>query len=292
MRTIHYVAPSVWAWRVGPRGRKWQSFVDHVLALLPFEPPYMVEAAGMTCDFVGHPVVSEPQATEAESRAFRDTHGIGAAPLILVLPGSRRAEVARLAPIFGESLRATLAKTPKARIVVPAADAVASAVLDAVATWPGNPIVLDPRGAPEALRTKRAAFAADRPRACSLGHGLAGTCGLGDAHGHRLRHELVFLGGDEPDAEGRHGDPGEPRQRDPRRARISRPRLQARSHRQGPHHAPDRPGRPNAQRAAMQDVMQKLGAGADPPGLRAARSVIQAISAVRQEADLPANADQ
>ena len=56
LKVVHYVAPSVWAWRP-ERAVKMAKSVDHVLALLPFEPSYM-EAAGMTCDFVGHPVVS------------------------------------------------------------------------------------------------------------------------------------------------------------------------------------------------------------------------------------------
>lgn len=94
IRTVHYVAPSVWAWRPG-RAARMARVIDHVLALLPFEPPYM-EAAGMDCDFVGHPVVAEPQATEAEAGDFRARHGIGEAPLLLALPGSRRGEVARL----------------------------------------------------------------------------------------------------------------------------------------------------------------------------------------------------
>jgi len=59
IRTVHYVAPSVWAWRPG-RAKKMAKVIDHVLALLPFEPPYM-EATGMECDFVGHPVVAEPR---------------------------------------------------------------------------------------------------------------------------------------------------------------------------------------------------------------------------------------
>ena len=68
IRTIHYVAPSVWAWRPG-RARHMARFVDHVLALLPFEPPYMT-AAGMSCDFVGHPVAGQaaPPAAEGEAR--------------------------------------------------------------------------------------------------------------------------------------------------------------------------------------------------------------------------------
>ena len=67
-KTIHYVAPSVWAWRPG-RAAKMARVIDHVLALLPFEPPYMT-AAGMTCDFVGHPVTAEPIATAAASTSL------------------------------------------------------------------------------------------------------------------------------------------------------------------------------------------------------------------------------
>ena len=82
VHTVHYVAPSVWAWRPG-RAAKMAPVIDHVLALLPFEPPYM-EAAGMDCDFVGHPVVAEPLATEAEIAMLRlqrepDT-GVSAGP--------------------------------------------------------------------------------------------------------------------------------------------------------------------------------------------------------------------
>ncbi|MXQ07207.1 lipid-A-disaccharide synthase [Alphaproteobacteria bacterium GH1-50] len=166
IRTVHYVAPSVWAWRAG-RAAKMAKSIDHVLALLPFEPPYM-EAEGMRCDFVGHPIVAEPVASMAEADAFRKGKGIGDAPMLVVLPGSRRAEVGRLAPIFGEALRVVLGQVPKARVVVPAARPVASAVIEAVATWPGAPIVLDPRGDPQADRMKRAAFrAADAALAAS-----------------------------------------------------------------------------------------------------------------------------
>lgn len=78
IRTVHYVAPTVWAWRSG-RAAKMAKVIDHVLALFPFEPPYM-EAAGMECDFVGHPVVAERIATQTEADAFRALHGIGDKP--------------------------------------------------------------------------------------------------------------------------------------------------------------------------------------------------------------------
>jgi len=92
-KIIHYVAPSVWAWKP-KRAEKMAAHVDHVLALLPFEPPYM-QAAGMSCDFVGHPVVSEaPPDPAAVARLQAD------GPLITLLPGSRLGEITRLAPLF------------------------------------------------------------------------------------------------------------------------------------------------------------------------------------------------
>ena len=156
MRCIHYVAPSVWAWRAS-RAEKMARYTDHVLALLPFEPPHMTRA-GMTCDFVGHPVVAEPLAGPEDVRAFRAETGTGDAPIVLALPGSRPKEVARLVPVFGEAMHRVLASRPEVRTVVPAAGPVASAVREGIRAWPGEPIVLDPRdGAPE---LKRAAFAA------------------------------------------------------------------------------------------------------------------------------------
>lgn len=161
IRTVHYVAPTVWAWRPG-RARKMARMIDHVLALFSFEPPYM-EAEGMACDFVGHPASTVPRATPGEIAQFRKAHGLSQTnPLVLVLPGSRRGEVGRMAPVFGAAL-AHLAQTrPDMGLVLPAADAVADLVRAEVATWPVQPLVLDPRGSsPEdALSQKRAAFAA------------------------------------------------------------------------------------------------------------------------------------
>ena len=161
IRTVHYVAPSVWAWRPG-RAARMAPHVDQVLALLPFEPPYM-EAAGMRCDFVGHPVVSERQADAAEIAAFRSAHGLGDAPLLLVLPGSRRSELNRLAPIFGAALRDLSARRPDLRLVLPVAPGLEAAARTLTAAWP--PTLLLERPAPQA---KAAAFgAADAALAAS-----------------------------------------------------------------------------------------------------------------------------
>lgn len=154
-RTIHYVAPSVWAWRPG-RAAKMARVIDHVLALLPFEPPYMT-AAGMTCDFVGHPVVAEPLATKAEAAAFREAHGIGAAAqLVVALPGSRRGEVTRLARPFGETLTALVPQTRDLRVILPTPTHLEPLVRSLVADWPGQPVILP---APD-VTTRTAAFAA------------------------------------------------------------------------------------------------------------------------------------
>lgn len=154
---VHYVAPSVWAWRPG-RAKKMARSVDHVLALLPFEPPYM-EAAGMTCDFVGHPVVTETLATKEDAAAFRETENLGDAPLLLVLPGSRRSETSTLLPIFADTVSQVSRARPDMRVLLPAAPGVAEDVISAARAWPGDPVVIDMRR-PDAEPAKRAAFAA------------------------------------------------------------------------------------------------------------------------------------
>jgi len=141
LKTIHYVAPSVWAWRPG-RAAKMALYIDHVLALLPFEPPLMT-AAGMTCDFVGHPVVSEPLAAKTPQDS----------PLILTLPGSRRGEVARLAPVIGETLAQVKAQYPNARVALPTVRGVVDLVRDLCKDWPIQPQII------ENDTEKRAAFA-------------------------------------------------------------------------------------------------------------------------------------
>ncbi|WP_316976357.1 lipid-A-disaccharide synthase [Shumkonia mesophila] len=131
---IHYVAPSVWAWRPG-RARKIAGFLDHLLALLPFEPPYF-EREGLACTFVGHPVV-ESGADLGDGRRFRERHGIAAgAPLVCVLPGSRRSETARLLPVFAQAVAGLRANRPDLRAVVPVIGAVADEVARAAAGWP------------------------------------------------------------------------------------------------------------------------------------------------------------
>jgi len=154
IRTVHYVAPTVWAWRPG-RAQKMAAMIDHVLALFPFEPPYM-EAAGMDCDFVGHPIATQPRATAEEARAFRTAHGIGDAPMALLLPGSRRGEVTRIGPVIGEVLARMTQDMPDLRAVLPAATPVMGMLREMLPDWPVQPILLDPAETDDTQ--KRAAF--------------------------------------------------------------------------------------------------------------------------------------
>ncbi|MEQ9259344.1 MAG: lipid-A-disaccharide synthase [Roseovarius sp.] len=274
IRTVHYVAPSVWAWRPG-RARKMARHVDHVLALLPFEPPYM-EAEGMACDFVGHPVVSEPQASPEEIADFRARHGFGDAPLLMVLPGSRRSEVELLAPIFGEALREVCAARPDLRLVVPATSARAAQVRAAVESWPGAPLVIAPddMSYDAYLHEKMCAFgAADRALAASgtvsLELSAAGTPMLIAYDASWLTREiirrmllidtltLVNLVSETRAVPELNGELC--------RAELIAPKLLE---------LLDDPG---DQPEAMRLTMERLGKGGEAPGLRAAKAVLKRL---------------
>lgn len=116
IRTVHYVAPTVWAWRP-KRAEKMAQVIDQVLALFPFESPYM-QTAGMACDFVGHPVAAEPVVTHSEIDAFVAKTGVRQdVTTIVVLPGSRRSEIERLSETFGAAIAA--AKITNAQVIIP-----------------------------------------------------------------------------------------------------------------------------------------------------------------------------
>ncbi len=283
IRTVHYVAPSVWAWRPG-RAAKMARHVDHVLALLPFEPPFMT-AAGMDCDFVGHPVVTEAQPTQADCFTLRTRLGLQKAkPFLLVLPGSRQGEITRIGPRLGAALGPILAAHPSARVVVPAARGVVSLVKDLVADWPGDPIVLDPTDRPvEAFeQDKRAAFAAADVALASSGTvalelAAANTPMVSGFDMHWLSRKIVrYLVARNPSGLAK-----------PDRGNLINILTQSDV-------VPEFIGarcrgdlmaeaalkvlsNPEPQRAAMRSVMTALGAGETDPGTRAARAILNRL---------------
>ena len=264
VRIVHYVAPTVWAWRPG-RAAKMAAHVDHVLALFPFEPPLM-EAAGMDCDFVGHPVVAEPRATAAEAEAFRAAQALGG-PLILALPGSRAGEVNRLGARFGAALARVCEARPGARVILPAAAPVEGLVRELARGWPGDPLVI---GADEA-EGKRAAF-----RAADVALAASGTVSLELAANGTpmvIAYDMAWLSRQiisrlllvdtvtlvnlvsetrvVPEFIGAKCEP----------APIAEAVLQVMAE-------------PGAQVAAMRLTMERLGLEGEPPGLRAAKAVL------------------
>jgi lipid-A-disaccharide synthase len=110
-------------------------FLDHLLALLPFEPPYF-ERVALPTTFIGHPIV-ETEIGKADGAAFRARHGIPAdTKLLCVLPGSRRSETTRLVPIFGETLSLLAKRFPQLHAVVPTVSTVAEQVKAVAGAWP------------------------------------------------------------------------------------------------------------------------------------------------------------
>ena len=113
---VNYVSPSVWAWRPW-RAKGMRPFIDHVLALLPFEPEAHRRLGGPPCTYVGHPLIERlaELRPDREEQARRQAKPI---PLV-ILPGSRRSEIERLMPVFGAALAKVAARIP-VDVVLPA----------------------------------------------------------------------------------------------------------------------------------------------------------------------------
>ena len=137
---VHFVAPSVWAWRSG-RAKKIAGFLDHLLALLPFEPRYF-EKHGLATTYVGHPIL-KCQAGQGDGRAFRRVHGIREDErVLLVLAGSRRSEAARHLSVFAETVKSLHDKIDALRVITITASPTEELVSQAVNQWPGDVITL------------------------------------------------------------------------------------------------------------------------------------------------------
>ncbi len=159
IRRVHYVAPTVWAWRPR-RVHKFSRHFHHLLALLPFEPP-LFAAAGLPCSFVGHPVV-ESGAEKGDGPRFRQRHGIDpAAPILCTLLGSRHGEVGQLAGIFESAVRLLMARYPKLVVVAPTVAALATSIREITASWPTPTVVVEgPEEKYDAMAASNAGLAA------------------------------------------------------------------------------------------------------------------------------------
>src|SRR5215469_18509213 len=133
---LDYVSPSVWAWRSG-RARAMRCYVDHVLALLPFEPQAHARLGGPPCTYVGHPLLERlPELRPGEAEAQRRR---AEPPVVLVLPGSRSGELQRLLPIFGQALGLLAASRTPIDLVLPTLPHFQARISAATAGWPLRP---------------------------------------------------------------------------------------------------------------------------------------------------------
>ena len=154
---VNYVSPSVWAWRPG-RARAMLKYVDHVLALLPFEPEAYQRLHGPPCSYVGHPLVEQlgslrPNAEDAKRRAESP-------PVLLVLPGSRRSEIRHHMAVFGQAVALLQERGVAFELMLPTMPHLQEAVVDAVKGWPVQPqVVIGEQDKRAAFRIAHAALA-------------------------------------------------------------------------------------------------------------------------------------
>jgi lipid-A-disaccharide synthase len=140
---VDYVSPSVWAWRPG-RARKMTAYVDHVLALLPFEPDAHRRLGGPPCTYIGHPLVERSQWIKScDGQALKRRLGLPAGqPVVVVLPGSRPSEVGRLMQPFGDAVGALAARIGPLSVVLPAVDSVKPLIMDKAQCWTVPPVLV------------------------------------------------------------------------------------------------------------------------------------------------------
>ena len=188
VRKIHYVAPTVWAWRP-KRAEKFAKVFDHLMTLLPFEPPYF-EKVGLRTTFVGHSVI-EAGVDKADGIAFRANHGVALdAPLLCVLPGSRMGEATRHLGPFGETVARLQTEHPALSVVVPTVSAIAEFVRSETRSWAVPVIVVE--NEPErfaAMAASNVALAASGTVALELA--IARTPSVIAYRVHPLTHRIV-----------------------------------------------------------------------------------------------------
>ena len=208
---VDYVSPSVWAWRPG-RARAMLAYVDHVLALLPFEPEQYRKLHGPPCSYVGHPLTEQISSLRPDEEE-RKRRGVSP-PVLLVLPGSRRSEIRHHMAVFGEALGRLQSEGVAFELILPTMphlqEAIADALKDVADETPG--------------RDRRGGKAGGLPdRACGAGeirHRDAGACAGRRADGDGLPDRrgggLYLAAGDQ----GEFGDPCQSRNRRERRSGV------------------------------------------------------------------------
>jgi len=149
---VDYVSPTVWAWRPW-RARTMRAYIDHILAVLPFEPEALARLGGPPCDYVGHPLIEHINALAPGAAEPRN-----GGPL-LILPGSRHAEVRRMMPIYGKTAALLARAHPRLDMAIPVVPHVEAAIHAQLKHWSVQPRLLSQEEKFPAFRAARAALA-------------------------------------------------------------------------------------------------------------------------------------
>jgi lipid-A-disaccharide synthase len=138
---VDYVSPTVWVWRPA-RARRMARFVDHILAIMPFEPEVHRRLNGPPCTYVGHPLIER---LDRLRPALGERQPLAAAerPVFLVLPGSRHGEIHRLLDVFGETVAMLVAENSAMEVLLPAVPRFAAEIRARTAGWPVQPTIVE-----------------------------------------------------------------------------------------------------------------------------------------------------
>ena len=270
---VNYVSPSVWAWRPG-RARAMLKYVDHVLALLPFEPEAYRRLHGPPCSYVGHPLTEQlaslrPNAEEAARRAESP-------PVLLVLPGSRRSEIRHHMAVFGQAVARLQEQGVTFELVLPTMPHLQEAVVDGGEDLAGAAPGRD-------RRAGEAGEVPDRARgAGQIRHGDArtgiGQCADGDGLPDRRHGGLDPA----PRDQGELGDPGQSRDRRECRPRIPAGRLHAGKTRRRAARGVERQRVASKATGGFRKIDGILSTGNQPPSARAADIVLATMWQARR----------
>lgn len=134
---INYVCPSVWAWR-SSRAPAMRAYVDHVLAILPFEPDVLQKLDGPKASYIGHPLARQIASSQKHETDFRQS-----IPTILVLPGSRKSELKRMLQLYGQTLESLKARGVEFQAVLPAVPKLKDYLQAETRGWTVQPQIVD-----------------------------------------------------------------------------------------------------------------------------------------------------
>lgn len=144
---VHYVCPSVWAWRQG-RAAAMRPYVDRILCILPFEVGELERLGGPAGTYVGHRLTQDPGVRlAAEGQVQSRDMSVGGTRTLLLLPGSRRGEVNRLLQPFGETVAQLRLRGHRLRLILPTVPHVAPAIAKSTQNWDQKPEIVTEPGA-------------------------------------------------------------------------------------------------------------------------------------------------